>query len=49
VTAGTLIRDVIDYEVGFGALGSAVNALFVRRQMEGTFTERQKRLPELLD
>ncbi len=47
--SGTLIRDVIDYEVGFGPLGSAANTLFVRRQMEGTFAERQKRLPELLE
>jgi len=47
-TAGTLIRDVIDYEIGFGIFGSIANAMFVRRQMEATFAERQKRLPELL-
>jgi len=46
--AGTLVRDVIDYEVGFGFIGSIANAMFVRRQMEATFAERQKRLPELL-
>ena len=45
---GTTIRDVIDYEIGFGVLGSIANALFVRRQMGNTFVERQKRLPELL-
>jgi ligand-binding SRPBCC domain-containing protein len=45
---GTTIRDVIDYEVGFGFLGSIVNALVVRRQMQSTFAERQGRLPELL-
>ncbi len=45
---GTLVRDVINYEVGFGFLGGIVNALFVRRQMQGTFAERQQRLPELL-
>ena len=45
---GTTIRDVIDYEIGFGILGSISNALFVRRQMENTFAERQRRLPELL-
>src|SRR5260370_34854241 len=27
---GTTIRDVIDYEVGFGFLGSIANALFIR-------------------
>lgn len=47
-TAGTLIRDVIDYEIGFGFLGSVANALFVRRQMEATFAQRQKKLPDLL-
>jgi ligand-binding SRPBCC domain-containing protein len=46
--AGTLVRDVIDYEVGFGFVGGIVNALFVRRQMRSTFAERQKVLPKLL-
>jgi ligand-binding SRPBCC domain-containing protein len=45
---GTLIRDVIDYEVGFGFIGAIVDQLFVRRQMESTFAERQRKLPELL-
>lgn len=46
--AGTLVRDVIDYEVGFGFLGAIADALFVRRQMEHTFAQRQKVLPKLL-
>jgi ligand-binding SRPBCC domain-containing protein len=46
--AGTLVRDVIDYEVGFGFLGTMTNALFVRRQMQNTFAQRQQTLPELL-
>jgi ligand-binding SRPBCC domain-containing protein len=45
---GTLVRDVIDYEVGFGFAGVIANSLLVRRQMEGTFAERQQRLPQLL-
>jgi ligand-binding SRPBCC domain-containing protein len=45
---GTIVRDVIDYEVGFGFLGAIANALFVRRQMERTFAERQKTLARLL-
>lgn len=45
---GTLVRDVIDYEVGFGWLGALANSLFVRRQMESTFRERQQKLPALL-
>ena len=47
-TGGTLIRDVIDYEVGLGFIGSMANALFVRRQIAGVFAERQRKLPELL-
>jgi ligand-binding SRPBCC domain-containing protein len=45
---GTLVRDVIDYEVGFGFLGETANALFIRRQIERTFSERQQTLPQLL-
>jgi ligand-binding SRPBCC domain-containing protein len=46
--AGTLVRDVIDYDVGYGWLGSAVNSLLIRGQMERTFLERQQKLPDLL-
>ena len=46
--AGTLVRDVIDYEVGFGFVGEIVNALFVRRQMKDSFAQRQRVLPKLL-
>lgn len=45
---GTLVRDQIDYEVGFSFVGAIANRLFVRRQMESTFTQRQQRLPQLL-
>ena len=46
--SGTLVRDVIDYEVGFGFLGRIADATFVRRQMESTFARRQESLPKLL-
>ncbi len=46
--SGTLVRDVIDYEVGFSFAGGIANALFVRRQMESTFAQRQRTLPDLL-
>jgi ligand-binding SRPBCC domain-containing protein len=46
--AGTLVRDVIDYEVGFSLLGTMANAFFVRRRMQSTFAERQQTLPKLL-
>jgi ligand-binding SRPBCC domain-containing protein len=45
---GTLVSDVIDYEIGFGFLGSIANSFFVRRQMENTFAQRQRTLPQLL-
>ena len=45
---GTLVRDMIDYEVGFGFLGTIADAMFVRRQMEHTFPEQQEKLPQLL-
>lgn len=46
--AGTLVRDQVEYEVGFGPLGAIANAVLVRRQMQRTFAERQKVLPRLL-
>jgi ligand-binding SRPBCC domain-containing protein len=46
--AGTLVRDVIEYEVGFGPLGALFNTLFIERQMRRVFAQRQKRLPDLL-
>jgi ligand-binding SRPBCC domain-containing protein len=46
--AGTLVRDVIDYEVGFDSLGEIANGLFIRRQMQAMFGQRQQTLPRLL-
>jgi ligand-binding SRPBCC domain-containing protein len=40
--AGTVVRDVIDYEVGFGFVGAMIDAVFVRRQMQNTFAQRQE-------
>ena len=48
VIRGTLVRDVIDYEVGFGFLGTVADALLIRRQMQNTFSQRQQTLPALL-
>ncbi len=47
-TSGTRVRDVISYEVGFGALGRLADKFFVRREMEKTFAYRQQALEELL-
>ncbi len=46
--AGTLVRDAIEYVVPFGFLGDIVDALFVRRQMQRTFAQRQQVLLKLL-
>jgi ligand-binding SRPBCC domain-containing protein len=45
---GTLVRDVIEYEIGFGPLGALAEELFVARQMRNTFAKRQQILPKLL-
>ncbi len=45
---GTVVRDVIDYEVGFGWLGRLANRLFISRQFQQTFAYRQKALEKLL-
>ena len=46
--AGTIVRDKIDYDTGWGFLGRIAERLFIRRQMISTFEERQKKLPQLL-
>ncbi len=46
--SGTLVRDVIEYELGFGLLGALANSLFIERQMRLIFAYRQKILPDLL-
>ena len=46
--AGTIVRDVIDYEVGFGVLGAAARKLIVARQLQQTFAYRQAALRKLL-
>jgi len=38
----TAVRDVIDYEVGFGLLGDLVQKLFISRRLQRTPTYRQQ-------
>jgi ligand-binding SRPBCC domain-containing protein len=45
---GTVVRDVIEYEVGFSLLGELAQKLFVSRQLQRTFTYRQQALEKLL-
>jgi ligand-binding SRPBCC domain-containing protein len=46
--SGTLVGDVVDYEIGFGVLGAVAQKLLVARQMRQTFAHRQKILESLL-
>lgn len=45
---GTIVRDDLEYDVGFGRLGDAVARGFVAGRLRHTFQERQRRLEELL-
>jgi ligand-binding SRPBCC domain-containing protein len=45
---GTLISDEVEYSLPGGVLGSALDAIFIRRQMEATFLYRQQRVEEIL-
>jgi ligand-binding SRPBCC domain-containing protein len=45
---GTVVRDVIDYEIGFGFFGELAQKLFVARQFQRTFEYRQRALEKLL-
>jgi ligand-binding SRPBCC domain-containing protein len=45
---GTIIRDQIDYEVGFGPLGKLAQKVFVRSQLRRTFAYRQQAVEKLL-
>ena len=47
-STGTIIRDVVTYEVAFGPLALLVNALFVAGQMRRTFEFRQQVVGRLL-
>jgi ligand-binding SRPBCC domain-containing protein len=46
--SGTWVRDVLDYEVGFGFLGEVAQKIFVARQFQQMFAYRQRALETLL-
>jgi len=46
--AGTLVRDIVDYEPGFGIFGALADHCFIARQLRRTFTYRQQALTKLL-
>jgi ligand-binding SRPBCC domain-containing protein len=45
---GTLIRDVIDYDVGFGPFGELAQKFLISPQLKRTFEYRQKALEKLM-
>jgi len=45
---GTLIRDVVEYEVGFGAMGRMLESLLFQRMLKKTFEYRKTALASLL-
>lgn len=45
---GTIVRDDLEFDLGFGAVGGAVARLLVGPRIEATFAERQRRLADLL-
>jgi ligand-binding SRPBCC domain-containing protein len=47
--SGTRLRDRIEYEIGYGPIGSMVNALFIAPQTRRTFVYRQRAVVRLLD
>ena len=48
VDQGTRMRDVVDYELPFGPLGTVARALFVRRSLERIFSYRRRAVTEIL-
>jgi ligand-binding SRPBCC domain-containing protein len=44
----TVMRDVVRYGIGFGALGALADALLVRRDLDRIFDYRAERVPALL-
>lgn len=44
---GTLIRDVVEYEVGFGAIGKMLEKLIFKRMLRKTFEYRKKALESI--
>ena len=46
---GTLMRDIIDYEMPFGPLGTLARALVVRRQLEEIFDYRVEMIDSFFD
>jgi ligand-binding SRPBCC domain-containing protein len=48
VARGTVVRDVIEYDAGFGMLGELAQKLFIAPSLKQTFGYRQRMLEKLL-
>src|SRR5271165_6806759 len=46
---GTLIHDVVDYEVGFGVIGRLLESLIFQRMLRTTFEYRKKVLEKIFE
>lgn len=46
---GTVVRDLVSYELPLGRVGALAHWLFVRRDLERVFTYRQAQVRRLLD
>jgi ligand-binding SRPBCC domain-containing protein len=46
---GTVVRDELEYDVGFGSLGDAVARWLIAPKVQSTFAARQGRLEALLE
>jgi ligand-binding SRPBCC domain-containing protein len=45
---GTLVRDVVEYEVGFGVIGKMLERLLFQRMLRTTFQYRKEALEKIL-
>ncbi len=48
VEGGTLMRDRVEYQIGYGLLGEIARRMFVARQLRQIWDYREKRLAEIL-
>lgn len=46
---GTVVKDEVELDIGYGWAGRGIEKLFVSAQMRQTFQHRQKILPKLLE
>ncbi len=46
---GTLIRDLVEYEVGFGVIGQTIEKLMFQRLLRTTFDYRRKALEKIFE